>query len=88
MIRSLLRGSILIITSYLGAWIGMLLISFLVIRPAVERQRAERPDQIVCGNPFVPPLLAGYIIGSGIGLWAGYRLCQRYLRIPERATDS
>jgi hypothetical protein len=57
----------------------MLFAAYLVIRPEVERQRAERPGEFVCGNPFIPVLLVSGLAGFGSGLWAGWRVCRRFL---------
>jgi hypothetical protein len=81
MVQRLLRGLILYGAGYLGAWAGVLAASLLLIAPPVERQRAERPGEFVCGNPFVPVIILGYLIGgaagAGCGWWLGGRLFPR-----------
>jgi hypothetical protein len=83
MVRSLLRGGVLLLATCSGGWAGLFLVAFLVIKPEVERQRTAQPGKFVCGTPFVPVLLGGQAAGCAGGYWAGRRICRRLLSSAE-----
>lgn len=87
MLTSFLRFCVLVLTTYAGGWVGMWVFSLIIIKPAVERMRAEDPDRFICGNMFLGPMLLGFVVGITGGFCVGHCICRWVWPTAKPATD-